>query len=155
QFADYALWQRRELGSPDDPRSVIGRQLDFWAHELAGLPDVLELPTDRPRPPVATHRGALTHFEIPTAVAGRVAALAQAHAATPFMVVQSALAVLLARLSSSGDIAIGTPTAGRGQRVLDDLVGMFVNTLVLRTPVDPSMSFGELVDEVRRADVNA
>ncbi|GAA3697904.1 hypothetical protein GCM10022238_12320 [Gordonia hankookensis] len=155
QFADYALWQRRELGSPDDPRSVIGRQLDFWGHELAGLPDVLELPTDRPRPPVATHRGALTHFEIPTTVAGRVAALAQAHAATPFMVVQSALAVLLARLSSSGDIAIGTPTAGRGQRVLDDLVGMFVNTLVLRTPVDPSMSFGELVDEVRRADVNA
>ncbi|MYR08758.1 amino acid adenylation domain-containing protein [Gordonia sp. SID5947] len=155
QFADYALWQQRELGSPDDPQSVIGRQLDFWGRELAGLPDVLEMPTDRPRPAVAGHRGAVSHFEIPAAIAGRIGGLAQAHAATPFMVVQSALAVLLARLAAADDIAIGTPTAGRGHRVLDDLVGMFVNTLVLRTQVDPSMPFGELIDVVRRVDVSA
>ncbi|AZG48350.1 Tyrocidine synthase 3 [Gordonia insulae] len=155
QFADYALWQERELGSAADPDSVIGRQLGFWRDELAGLPDVLDLPADRPRPVVASHRGALSRFEIPTQVAHQVTEIAQAHSATPFMVVQSALAVLLARLSASDDIAIGTPIAGRGDRVLDDLVGMFVNTLVLRTPVRPAMSFGELLDAVRRIDVDA
>ncbi|XGU21851.1 condensation domain-containing protein [Rhodococcus sp. 3Y1] len=81
--------------------------------------------------------------------------MAKATNATPFMVVHSALAVLLARLSATTDIAIGAPIAGRGEAELDDLIGMFVNTLVLRTEVDPSMSFAELLASAREVDLQA
>ncbi|MFT4126208.1 MAG: amino acid adenylation domain-containing protein [Gordonia sp. (in: high G+C Gram-positive bacteria)] len=155
QFADYAIWQQRELGAVTDPDSVVGGQLRYWAERLAGLPDVLGLPTDRPRPAVASHRGAVARFEIPAALAAQVVALAQQHAATPFMVVHTALAAVLARLSAGDDIAIATPIAGRGARVLDDLVGMFVNTLVLRTAVDPETPLVELLAAVHDTDVAA
>ncbi|GAC71058.1 non-ribosomal peptide synthetase, partial [Gordonia soli] len=155
QFADVALWQQRVLGSADDPESVVARQLDHWRERLAGLPDVLTLPSDRPRPPVASMRGAETTFEIPAETADLVRRTAAERGVTEFMVVHAALAVLLARLSSTDDIAIGTPIAGRGQAALDDLVGMFVNTLVLRTAVDPRQSFAALVDAVRSTDLDA
>ncbi|WP_353507227.1 amino acid adenylation domain-containing protein, partial [Gordonia sp. ABSL1-1] len=155
QFADYALWQHAELGSADDPDSVVGRQLAYWTGQLAGLPDALDLPTDRPRPPVASQRGAQVSTELPTAVADQVAELARAQGVTPFMVVHAALAVLFARLSGTDDIAIATPVAGRGQRVLDPLVGMFVNTLVLRTQVAPGASFRQVLEQVRAADLDA
>ncbi|MBY4576220.1 hypothetical protein ACN94_22190, partial [Gordonia paraffinivorans] len=79
QFADFALWQHEVLGSPDDPSSVIGGQLAYWREQLAGLPDVLELPADRPRPQVASGRGVRTVFEMPEAVVGRVRRLAESH----------------------------------------------------------------------------
>ena len=155
QFADFAIWQHTVLGSPEDVQSAVGAQLAYWTETLAGLPDVLELPTDRPRPPVASHRGRQVGFEIPAEVTTRIAEVASERGVTPFMVVHAALAVLLARLSATDDIAIATPIAGRGQQVLEPLVGMFVNTLVLRTAYDPGKSFEDLLDEVRTTDLDA
>ncbi|ETA04625.1 hypothetical protein V525_23105, partial [Gordonia alkanivorans CGMCC 6845] len=155
QFADVALWQRRELGLVSDPESRVSAQLDYWRNRLAGLPDVLALPTDRPRPHVASMRGAEVEFEIPAATAELVREVAAERGVTEFMVVHAALAVLFARLSSTDDIAIGTPIAGRGDAALDPLVGMFVNTLVLRTSVDPGARFAELLDAVRVVDLDA
>ncbi|MFZ2511388.1 MAG: amino acid adenylation domain-containing protein, partial [Gordonia sp. (in: high G+C Gram-positive bacteria)] len=155
QFADYAIWQHEVLGSPDASDTVVGQQLEYWRTQLAGLPDVVELPADRPRPAVATHGGAQVFFEIPADVARAVDRLAAESGATPFMVVHAALAVLIARMSAQDDIAIGTPIAGRGHEVLDRLVGMFVNTLVLRTAVDGGMSFTSLVAAAKNVDLEA
>ncbi|MCK0438396.1 non-ribosomal peptide synthase/polyketide synthase [Gordonia alkaliphila] len=155
QFADYAIWQHRVLGEPDDPDSVVGRQIGFWTEQLAGMPDVLELPADRPRPAIASHVGDEVGFTIPADIGARILGLSHESGATPFMVLHAALAVLLARLTATEDIAIATPTAGRGQAELDALVGMFVNTLVLRTQVDSAESFADLLAQVRATDLNA
>ncbi|MDR7170526.1 amino acid adenylation domain-containing protein, partial [Nocardia kruczakiae] len=155
QYADYALWQRETLGSEDDPESVLAAQIAFWRRELAALPEQLELPADRPRPAVASYRGGTHDFEIDPAVHAALNRLAHEHQATLFMVVHAALAVLLARLSGTRDIAIGTPIAGRGDEALDELIGMFVNTLVLRTEIDPARSFEQVLADVRGTDVAA
>ncbi|MBS2993635.1 non-ribosomal peptide synthetase, partial [Rhodococcus erythropolis] len=155
QYADYALWQREVLGSEDDPQSIIAQQINYWSDALADLPEQLDLPSDRTRPEIATGQGANHTFTIDPQLWADVEATGQATGATPFMVVHSALAVLLARLSATTDIAIGAPVAGRGEAQLDDLIGMFVNTLVLRTEVDPSMSFADLLASAREADLRA
>ncbi|WP_041814810.1 non-ribosomal peptide synthetase [Rhodococcus erythropolis] len=155
QYADYALWQRETLGSEDDAGSLISRQIGFWESALAGLPDQLDLPADRPRPAVASNRGAKHAFVIGEIEHSSLKKIARESNSSLFMVVHAALAVLLARLSSTSDIAIGTPVAGRGEQVLDDLIGMFVNTLVLRTEVDSSESFSELLGRVREGDLGA
>ncbi|MGR6027322.1 amino acid adenylation domain-containing protein [Rhodococcus erythropolis] len=155
QYADYALWQRETLGSEDDPSSLISRQVGFWESALAGLPDQLDLPADRPRPAVASNRGAKHAFVIGEIEHSSLKKIARESNSSLFMVVHAALAVLLARLSGTSDIAIGTPVAGRGEQVLDDLIGMFVNTLVLRTEVDSSESFSELLGRVREGDLGA
>ncbi|NHP18725.1 non-ribosomal peptide synthetase, partial [Rhodococcus sp. IC4_135] len=155
QYADYSLWQREVLGSEDDPQSVIAQQIAFWSDALADLPEQLDLPGDRPRPEIASGRGANHSFTIEPQLWSELDELAKATNATPFMVVHSALAVLLARLSATTDIAIGAPIAGRGEAELDDVIGMFVNTLVLRTEVDPSMSFAELLASAREVDLQA
>ncbi|MDJ0016529.1 non-ribosomal peptide synthetase, partial [Rhodococcus erythropolis] len=155
QYADYALWQRETLGSEDDAGSLISRQIGFWESALAGLPDQLDLPADRPRPAVASNRGAAYSFVIDRDVHVSLSDAARESNSSLFMVVHAALAVLLARLSGTSDIAIGTPVAGRGEQVLDDLIGMFVNTLVLRTEVDSSESFSGLLGRVREGDLGA
>ncbi|QLY31768.1 amino acid adenylation domain-containing protein [Nocardia huaxiensis] len=155
QYADFALWQREVLGSEDDPESLLARQIGYWRDELAGLPGQLDLPADRPRPAVASNRGATYAFEIDPHVHAALNQLAQRHDSTLFMVAHAAFAVLLARLSGTRDIAVGTPVAGRGEAALDDLIGMFVNTLVLRADVDPGESFSELLARVRRTDIAA
>ncbi len=155
QFADYALWQRAVLGSPGDPESPAARDIAYWRTRLAGIPELLELPADRPRPVEQSHRGALIHAEIPAELQSRVESLAQRARATTFMVVHTALAILLSRLSGSDDVTVGVPHAGRGHRVLDELVGMFVNTLVLRTRVTLDQTFTGLLDVVRRSDIEA
>ncbi|WP_420752331.1 amino acid adenylation domain-containing protein, partial [Rhodococcus sp. O3] len=155
QYADYSIWQREMLGSEDDPESVAARQIDFWKRELADLPDELPLPTDRPRPAVATSHGDLLRFSLDASLRNRLNAVARDNNATLFMVVHSALAVLLSRLSGSRDIAIGSPVAGRGDVALDDLIGMFVNPLVLRSTVDPAEHFTELLSRVRASDLKA
>ncbi|MGV9617134.1 amino acid adenylation domain-containing protein, partial [Nocardia xishanensis] len=155
QYADYGLWQRETLGAASDPDAPLARQLAYWTETLAGAPDLLELPADRPRPAVATGRGATYRFEVPAAVAERVTATARATGLSDFMVVHAALAVLLARLSGGDDIVIGTPVAGRGERELDDMIGMFVNTLVLRTRVDAAATGAELLAAVRATDLAA
>ncbi|QKT12788.1 non-ribosomal peptide synthetase [Rhodococcus sp. W8901] len=155
QYADYALWQREVLGSEDDPGAVISQQVEYWKTALAGLPDQLDLPSDRPRPAVASNSGATHRFSIGAELQAGIDSVARAHGATPFMVVHAALAVLLSRLGGTSDIAVGTPVAGRGEAALDDLIGMFVNTLVLRTEVDGGQSFADLLAQVRSADLAA
>ncbi|MEU4435765.1 amino acid adenylation domain-containing protein, partial [Nocardia rhamnosiphila] len=155
QYADYALWQREVLGSEDDPNSLISEQVRYWKEKLAGLPDELVLPADRPRAAVSSFSGGVHSFEISPETRRRIVDLGWRHNASPFMVVHSALAVFLARITGESDIGVGTPVAGRGDAALENLVGMFVNTLVLRTPVRGDMSFTELLAEVRNTDLQA
>ena len=140
QYVDYTLWQRAQLGDLDDSDSRIAAQLAYWEDALAGMPERLQLPTDRPYPPVADHRGASVAVDWPAELQQRIARVAREHNATSFMVVQAALAVLLAKLSASTDVAVGFPIAGRRDPALDELVGFFVNTLVLRVDLagDPT-----------------
>ncbi|MCL2533503.1 MAG: amino acid adenylation domain-containing protein, partial [Nocardiaceae bacterium] len=155
QYADFAAWQREVLGSEDDPDSLVSRQLAFWTDALSGLPEAITLPTDRPRPTQLSFAGDRVEFEIPAAAHRSLAALARREGATMFMAAHAALAALLAKLSGSDDIAIGTPIAGRGEAELDGLVGMFVNTLVLRSQVDAAAGFGELLARTREFDLAA
>nr|WP_314142341.1 non-ribosomal peptide synthetase [uncultured Rhodococcus sp.] len=155
QYADYTLWQHEVLGSPQDPSSLIAVQESYWKHTLAGLPDELSLPADRPRPSNPSGRGAAHVSVLGEETTRAVDALAAEHGVTSFMVMHAALAVLLARLSGSADVAIGTPIAGRGEAALDDMVGMFVNTLVLRTEVEGSFTFDRLLQKVREVDLSA
>ncbi|WP_269321363.1 amino acid adenylation domain-containing protein [Rhodococcus sp. UNC363MFTsu5.1] len=155
QYADFALWQREALGAETDPDSVISNQVAHWREMLDGLPDLLELPTDRPRPAVQSLAGERHEFAVPAELALQVDRLARASGATPFMVMQAAYAVLLAHLSGTGDIAVGTAVAGRGEEALDPIVGMFVNTLVLRTRVDSGASFESVLESVREGDLQA
>ncbi|MCX6467693.1 MAG: non-ribosomal peptide synthase/polyketide synthase, partial [Corynebacteriales bacterium] len=155
QFADVALWQQAVLGSADDPTSALGQQVGYWLTHLADLPDVLTLPADRPRPAVASHDGGRIRFSIPADTADTVRAAARARGATDFMAVHAALAVLLARLSATDDIAVTTPVAGRGQAALDPMVGMFVNTLVLRNRIRGHETIGAVLDEIRATDLDA
>ncbi|MFV9632066.1 non-ribosomal peptide synthase/polyketide synthase [Mycobacterium neumannii] len=149
QYVDYTLWQRAEFGDLADPHSPIAGQLEYWHQALAGMPERLELPTDRPYPAVADYRGASVTVDWPARLQQRVARVAREYNATGFMVMQAALAVLLSKLSASSDVAVGFPIAGRRDPVLDELVGFFVNTLVLRVEVDGDPSFTQVLDQVR------
>nr|WP_278314499.1 non-ribosomal peptide synthetase [Lolliginicoccus levis] len=155
QYADFAIWQREVLGDETDPESIAYQQEQYWKRQLADVPEVLDLPTDRPRPAAQSLRGATRFHEIPADLYARLGHIAARHGATPFMVIHSALAVLLAKLSGTTDITIGTPVAGRGARALDPLVGMFVNTLVLRTSVEGTSTFGGLLEHAREVDLAA
>ncbi|NKX88034.1 non-ribosomal peptide synthetase [Nocardia coubleae] len=155
QYADYTLWQHELLGAADDPASLLARQLDFWRTALAGAPALLELPTDRPRPPIASTRGAAHHFAFDADLHRALEILAREHNASLFMVVRTALAVLLARMAGTDDVTLGAPVAGRGEPELDDLVGMFVNTVVLRTRIAAGEPFTALLDRVRESDLAA
>ncbi|WP_433758965.1 amino acid adenylation domain-containing protein [Nocardia sp. CA-135398] len=155
QYADYAIWQRTVLGTEDDPESLLRAQIDYWTLELADLPVLLELPTDRPRPPEQTYAGARVPITIDADLHAGLLQIARAHNTTLFMVFHAALAATLARVSGTDDIAIGSPYAGRGEPELDNLVGMFVNTLVLRTRLTQGMTFTQLLEQVRATDLAA
>ena len=149
QYVDYTLWQRAQFGDLDDSESRIAAQLDYWQHALAGMPERLALPTDRPYPLVADQRGAAMAVDWPVELQQQVALVAREHNATSFMVIQAALAVLLSRLSTSSDVAVGFPIAGRRDPALDGLVGFFVNTLVLRLDLAGDPTVDELLAQVR------
>ncbi|MGW4369098.1 amino acid adenylation domain-containing protein [Nocardia takedensis] len=155
QYADYALWQRQVLGAAEDPESLMHAQLAFWRSTMADAPEVLDLPSDRPRPEVASSAGGRLPMEIDAELHARLVALGRSRGASLFMVLHAALAVLLSRLGGAEDVVIGTPVAGRGEQGLDDLVGMFVNTLALRSPVDGAQSFADLLEQIRETDLQA
>ncbi|MEV0250498.1 amino acid adenylation domain-containing protein [Nocardia sp. NPDC050712] len=155
QYADYALWQRETLGSEDDPAALLSQQIAYWQGRLAALPEQLNLPADRPRPAAASNHGATVRTTVDAELHAALYKVAQQHNSTLFMVAHTALAVLLARLSGTRDIVIGTPVAGRGEAALDDLIGMFVNTLVLRTEIEPGARFTDLIGQVRQTDIEA
>ncbi|AGC45642.1 non-ribosomal peptide synthetase [Myxococcus stipitatus DSM 14675] len=150
QYADYAVWQRQWLRG-----DVLRAQLEGWRQRLAGAPARLELPTDRPRPPVQTFRGARHAFRLSSEVAERLVSFSQQEKATPFMTLLAAFQVLLGRYSGQDDISVGTPTAGRRVAELEGLIGFFVNTLVLRSRLALQDTFRELVRQVREMTLDA
>jgi amino acid adenylation domain-containing protein len=138
RFSDYAAW-------------LAGREVDlaYWRERLAGMPRVVELPADRPRPPVRDARGELCPFAVPDEVARRVVELARRRGVTPFMVLLAAFQVLVRRYTGLRDFGIGTPVAGRDHPDVQRVVGHFVNTVVLRADLTGDPGFRELLDRVR------
>ncbi|NKZ05444.1 non-ribosomal peptide synthetase [Actinomadura latina] len=153
QYADHALWQRELLGDPLDPGSVHARQLDHWARTLAGLPEEIPLPVDRPRPGTVGQRGGTLAADLPPGLVRRLRGVARDGGASMFMVCQAAVAALLHRTGAGDDIPLGGPVAGRTEEAARDLVGFFVNTLVLRADVSGDPAFAELLARVRDADL--
>ena len=150
QYADYTLWQRDVLGEP-----VIEPQLAYWRETLAGLPERIELPTDRPHPAEASYRGEQFAFGWDADLHSGLVELARACGASVFMVVHAGLTAVLTRLGAGTDIPLGTSIAGRTDQALDDLVGFFVNTLVLRVDTGGDPSFRDLVARVRERSLDA
>ncbi|HEY0733388.1 MAG TPA: amino acid adenylation domain-containing protein [Herpetosiphonaceae bacterium] len=149
QYADYAVWQRDWLQG-----AVLERQLNYWRQQLADLP-VLELPTDHPRPPIPSLRGALHRFTLPKALSDELVALSRREGVTLFMTLLTAWQVLLSRYSGQHDIAVGTPIAGRTHAETEGLIGFFVNTLVLRADLSGNPSFHQLLRQVREVCLSA
>ncbi|MEU5777286.1 condensation domain-containing protein [Streptomyces venezuelae] len=155
QYADYALWQRRLLGSEEDPDSLASRQLTHWRSVLDGIPQELRLPADHPRPPVSDFAGGTIEFTLDADLHTALAEVARAENATMFMVLQAGFAALLSKLGAGADIPIGSPVAGRMDDALTDLVGYFVNMLVFRVDVSGDPSLRDLVKRVQAVALDA
>ena len=150
QYADYAAWQRERLSG-----AALERQVEFWRRTLDGAPALLELPTDRPRPPLESHRGGVERRVVPAAVAAGAQALARREGGTLFMVLLAALDVVLGRLAGQEDVVVGTPIAGRTRAETDRMIGLFLNSLALRTDLSGDPTFRELLGRVREATLAA
>ncbi|HEY7767793.1 amino acid adenylation domain-containing protein [Longimicrobium sp.] len=150
QYADYAVWQREQLEG-----EVLDRQLSYWRARLAGAPELLELPADRPRPPVQTYRGASVPVELSLELLGRLQALGRGEGATLYMTLLSAFQVLLSKYSGIADIVVGSPIAGRTRKEVEELIGFFINTLVLRTDLSGDPCFRDVMRRVRGVTLGA
>ncbi|KAA1242479.1 non-ribosomal peptide synthetase, partial [Mycobacterium simiae] len=137
------------MGSENDPDSVMSQQVAYWRAELAGAPEQIMLPLDRPRPAQQSFRGEVVTFTIDAQLRERVQQLAQQTGTTLSMVFQAALAVLLHKFNAGDDVTIGGPIAGRADQVLTDLIGFFVNMWVLRVNTSGNPSFSDLLEQVR------
>ncbi|WP_433330228.1 non-ribosomal peptide synthetase [Spirillospora sp. CA-294931] len=150
QYADYAVWQRERLTG-----EFLDERLRYWRRQLAGLPDDLGLPTDRPRPPVRSYRGAVHDFTLPAELTERVEALSRRLGVTPFTTLLTAYKAVLARWAGHQDIAVGCPVATRALPELEPLIGMFVNTVIVRTGLAGDPSFRDAVRRVRGTMLDA
>jgi amino acid adenylation domain-containing protein len=150
QYADYAVWQRERLEG-----EVLDRQLAYWKERLAGAPELLELPTDHPRPAMQTYRGANVPVKFSLELLERLQALGRSEGTTLYMVLLGAFQLLLSKYSGSDDIVVGSPIAGRTRKELEELIGFFVNTLVLRTDLSGDPSFREVLGRAREATLGA
>ncbi|HET7233884.1 MAG TPA: amino acid adenylation domain-containing protein, partial [Longimicrobium sp.] len=150
QYADYAAWQRRRMAG-----AALEAQGEYWRAALAGAPELLELPTDRPRPPKQDFAGASLGVELGEALVAGVSALSRRHGTTPFMTVLAGWAVVLGRLSGQDDVVVGTPAAGRGSGEVEGLIGFFVNTLALRVELSGAPTVAGLLARVRERALEA
>ncbi|MDZ7269872.1 MAG: amino acid adenylation domain-containing protein [candidate division KSB1 bacterium] len=150
QYADFAAWQRQWLQG-----EVLAAQLDYWKRQLHGIPALLELPTDRPRPAMQSYRGDYQTFSLSAELSAKIRALARREGVTHFMTLLAAWQALLARYSGQDDICVGTPIANRNRAELEPLIGFFVNTLVLRGDLSGDPGFRLLLQRVRDAALGA
>ncbi len=150
QYADYTLWQHQWLRGPE-----LDRQRTYWKQQLAGIPGLLELPTDRPRPRVETFRGANIPVTLPPELAETLGAFCQREGVTPFILLLAAWQTLLHRYSGQDDICVGSPLAGRRHSEVEGLIGFFVNTLVLRSRLGDNPTFRKLLARVRDTTLEA
>ncbi|MDB6033840.1 MAG: amino acid adenylation protein [Verrucomicrobiales bacterium] len=144
QYADYAAWQRQEL-----TQRSMQAHMDYWKQHLAGAPELLELPLDRPRPSIETFRGQKRSRRLPKELVTRLQKLGTQQRVTPFMLLLAAFKILLHRLSGQTDIVVGVPNMGRHQIQTEALVGFFINTLVLRSSLSDNPNFLEFLKQVR------
>ncbi|MGA9770371.1 MAG: amino acid adenylation domain-containing protein [Blastocatellia bacterium] len=150
QYADYAVWQRQWLQG-----SVLESQLSYWKQQLASAPPVLEIPADRPRPPIQTLEGAHQSNYLQDSLQAKLKALSNAEGSTMFMTLLCAFAALLNRYSNQDDILVGTPVLNRDRVETEGLIGFFTNTLVMRIDVSGNPTFRELLHRVRDAALAA
>jgi amino acid adenylation domain-containing protein len=150
QYTDFAVWQRQWLSG-----EVIETQLNYWQQQLAGAPELLQLPTNRPRPRVQTYRGATQNFTLNTELTQKLQTFCVQSGTTLFMTLHAAFATLLYRYSGQSDILIGSPIANRNRSEIESLIGFFVNTLVLRTRLEDNPSFDSLLAQVREITLKA
>ncbi|NRS16242.1 amino acid adenylation domain-containing protein [Brevibacillus sp. HB1.4B] len=144
QYADFSSWQREWLQG-----EVLEKQLSYWRETLGKESSALELPVDRTRPPIQTFQGGSLKLQIPSSLSHAMKALSEQENATLYMVLITALKILLHRYSGQNDIRVGVPVANRNRVEMENLVGFFVNTLVLKTDVSGNQSFRELLSRVR------
>ncbi|GIJ64867.1 non-ribosomal peptide synthetase [Virgisporangium aurantiacum] len=144
QYADFAAWQHTWLRGDE-----LDRQLAYWRRQLADLP-ALEVPGDRPRPPVRSAAGATVDFAVPGDVSGRLRTLSRRHDTTMFTTLLAAFQALLARYTGQPDVVVGAPVSGRVRPETENLIGFFVNTLVLRSDLSGDPTFADLLTRVRR-----
>ncbi|NEQ67784.1 MAG: amino acid adenylation domain-containing protein, partial [Symploca sp. SIO2D2] len=150
QYADFACWQRQWL-TPQ----TLAPQVDYWQQQLAGVPPLLKLPTDYPRPKVQTSRGSKEFFGLGVELTQQLKALSQDSGTTLFMTLLAAFNTLLYRYSGQEDIVVGTPIANRNRSEMEPLIGFFINTLVLRTQLAGNQKFTEVLEQVRQVSLDA
>jgi amino acid adenylation domain-containing protein len=150
QYGDYAVWQRERLQG-----GTLQAQLDYWVGQLRNAPPLLELPTDRPRPPSQTYRGATYSADLPPELLHKLEDLGKREGVTLFMTMLAAFQALLYRYTGRDDIIVGAPIAGRTQAEVEGLIGFFANTLVLRTDLSGAPTFRELLGRVRETALGA
>jgi amino acid adenylation domain-containing protein len=150
QYGDYAVWQRTWLDG-----AALEDSLAYWKRQLSGAPSSLELPSDRPRPAVRSHRGAAVNFALPETLSERLRELARREGVTLYMLLFAAWQTLLTRYTGQEDIVVGSPVAGRTRAETEGLIGFFVNTLVLRTDLSGDPTFRELLGRVREVCLGA
>ena len=150
QYADFAFWQRQWLTG-----EVLERQVNYWQKQLAGVPPVVELPTDKPRPPIQTFQGAAKSIVLDRELTQRLQHLSQQSDATLFMTLLAAFLVLISRYTGQPDIIVGSPIANRNSPQIEQLMGFFANTLALRGNLSNNPSFAEFLAQVRQTTLSA